>query len=263
MAIASNNGHVKRYDPLGHCMYCGSKHKLSREHIIPFGLGGNLIFADASCGKCAEITSDFERYCLRNMFQAARTHLNLPTRNKKNKPKTLRLSYFKNEGDHEWINVPVSDHPYAIILPIFQSPTIISQKPHIEGLMTDGVAMRAGPHFIDNLNKFGPNHAYTQELSPDLFGRLLAKIAHGFAVAELGERAFQPFLQGLILGTAPFSSACIGGGTDNNPNDLFHQLKLCWRGSYLVCSINLFWISSDTPAAEPASVYEIVVGMAL
>ncbi|AWI89220.1 hypothetical protein C0214_13695 [Methylobacterium sp. DM1] len=258
MPIAANDGRQKTYPSLGKCIYCGADKKLSREHIIPFGLGGNLVFTGASCEQCAKATSDFERYCLRNMFQAARTHLKLPTRNKKEKPKTLRLSYFRHEGTHEWLDVPVSDHPYAVVLPIFQPPTFISGSPHQEGLVLEGTAILSGPGFFEKLQKFGSNKAFTQELSPDLFGRMLAKIAHGFAIAELGNNAFMPLLQGLIRGTEPFSSACIGGGKELARQGPLHQLSLDWRDSLLVCSIVLF--SMEAPEAASAPTYEVIVG---
>ncbi len=262
MAFALNDGRVKTYPSIGHCIYCGSDRKLSREHIIPFGLGGNLVFTDASCDQCARVTSDFERYCLRNMFLAARTHMNLPTRKRKERPKTLRLSYFKNEGDHEWLDIPVSDHPYAVVLPVIQPPTLFSGAPHRDGLVIEGTSVRAGPNFYQKLQSFGPNKAFTQEFSPDLFGRLLAKIAHGYAVGEVGSYNFRPFLQGLILGTQTFSSSFIGGGSSQGSRRLLHQLSLEWRASFLVCSITLFSMEASDSAGSAGPTYDVIVGMA-
>lgn len=49
---------LSRY--IGKCIYCGSTDNLTREHVVPRGLGGPWLLLKASCKKCARITSDFE-----------------------------------------------------------------------------------------------------------------------------------------------------------------------------------------------------------
>src|SRR5437016_4327775 len=67
------------YDPPGHCIYCGKTEAdgaaLSREHIIPLGLSGELVYRKASCECCREKTQAAETSCLRHTWLAARTHL--------------------------------------------------------------------------------------------------------------------------------------------------------------------------------------------
>jgi hypothetical protein len=65
------------YRPLGRCVYCGSTHQLSTEHIVPRGLGGNIIFPRASCEKCRKITHAFETICMRQNFLYFRVHTGL------------------------------------------------------------------------------------------------------------------------------------------------------------------------------------------
>ena len=49
VTILNGLGHrTKVFSPIGFCTSCGAKRDLSEEHIIPFGLGGNLILPDAS-----------------------------------------------------------------------------------------------------------------------------------------------------------------------------------------------------------------------
>ncbi len=47
------------FDPVGRCIYCGRgpDAKLTKEHIIPYGLNGHLILPAASCEICAAKTS--------------------------------------------------------------------------------------------------------------------------------------------------------------------------------------------------------------
>src|SRR5687767_8158480 len=59
---------------VGFCIYCGSrKPPLTREHVLPRGLGGNeaprgrshaLVLRHATCEKCREITREVEEICL-------------------------------------------------------------------------------------------------------------------------------------------------------------------------------------------------------
>src|SRR3546814_3930149 len=88
------------YPPVGQCIYCGStKEPLGKEHIIPYGLGGNLVLPKASCKGCEAITGGFEQVCLRTMFGPARLRLNMPTRRRKERPKK-RSEEHTSESSH-------------------------------------------------------------------------------------------------------------------------------------------------------------------
>lgn len=79
---------------VGACIYCGSTDSpLSDEHIIPFGLNGNLILPKASCKTCATITGEIERFCLRPMLGDFRSTTGLRTRRKKTRPKTISVRH--------------------------------------------------------------------------------------------------------------------------------------------------------------------------
>ena len=76
-------GHA--YPPAGRCIYCGTSHPpLTREHIIPFSFGGNLIFPEASCKPCARIINrDIETPIAHHEWGAFRAKRTFPTRRKK------------------------------------------------------------------------------------------------------------------------------------------------------------------------------------
>src|SRR3712207_8495388 len=51
------------YPPVGRCIYCDaeryapdSARGLAEEHIIPYGLNGDLVLPEASCRRCERIT---------------------------------------------------------------------------------------------------------------------------------------------------------------------------------------------------------------
>jgi hypothetical protein len=104
----------------------------------------------------------------------------------------------------------------------------------------------------------------------DLFGgdflRLIAKIAHGFAVGALGLNAFSPMLTDIILGTENALHRYIGIGVDL-PNSSLHRVRLT-DGSALIPSANELSFSRAEVyiayvqlfAQISAPVYEVIVG---
>lgn len=62
----------KVFKTIGRCIYCGRKghaERLTREHVIPKGLNGSLIFLGASCEACRVTTARFEEEVLRSEYK--------------------------------------------------------------------------------------------------------------------------------------------------------------------------------------------------
>lgn len=118
------------YPPVGLCIYCGSTNgALSKEHIIAYGLGGNLILPKASCESCAKITRDVEQFCLRPMLGPFRIRLNLPTRRPKERPNVLAIEYIRTDGRRERESVPTEDFPGVCIGFRFPAPGLLQGQP--------------------------------------------------------------------------------------------------------------------------------------
>jgi hypothetical protein len=82
---------VKRYKPVGTCIYSGSQDDLRDEHIIPKALNGDWILPEASCRACEAITSKFEMKVLRGPLWLPRRPLNLQTRHRDKQPDSFSL----------------------------------------------------------------------------------------------------------------------------------------------------------------------------
>lgn len=218
---------AKRYAPVGRCIYCGSRvwsteqeRKLGDEHIVAEGLGGNLVLPESSCKSCEEETSRFELVWLRS-FDAVRVEKGL-RKKKRRSPRVLVLTLQRN-GQSVRKHIPAEQYPPMIVTLKFNPPEILSDSEQVEKEFSGGVATAILPSFVRRLKQYlyqgwsvtvppAQRDATARQL-----GRMLAKIAHSYAVAELGLGGFQPFLQPIILGTDTRYLAYYVGGSREIP----------------------------------------------
>jgi len=171
---------------IGKCIYCGSTDNLTREHVVPRGLGGPWLLLKASCKRCAKITSEFEREVLREFFLLVRTKLDLPTYNPKNKPDSFSFKV-KVDGQEKDVEVPASDAPTLFMMPLFKEPGHIRKNAQESGILVSGVSL----HGKENeMREFQAKYniesiSYTERLRTS-FARVLAKIAYGMTVLRYG-----------------------------------------------------------------------------
>jgi hypothetical protein len=213
----------KIFAAVNSCIYCGDKKALSDEHIVPLGLGGRWVLPKSSCAECSEKTSAFERTCQRTMFGPLRMYYNLPTRRRKKRPKKLPLKV-KLTPDAEWSLIDVDREvcPFLVLFPLLQMPDELSGRTTSgeRGAVVQHLWIRAAsfrdriiPHLDAlaaelNVAAIEP----TATVSAPEFFRMLAKIAHAFAVAEMGLGSFAPFLTSMICDADTSNSVQYIGG---------------------------------------------------
>lgn len=251
--------------PVGCCIYCGQAEGLTDEHIIPYGLGGSFILPKSSCKQCAAITSAFERRVLRGFMYESRVAGGLPTRRKQKMPKTLPLIVERN-GAQEQVDVPAREYPAMMLLPIFTTMGISQGGSPSRGVSFSGIqTLYIGRNPIGAMVEQRATAMKRKVTNWDIsaFARLLAKIAYGFAVADLGlfPREEVPILP-LILGEADDASFWLGSSQYTLSVDSMqpkHSLGLMWlpdpvrKGEkMLVARVKLF-------ATHDTYGYEIVV----
>src|SRR5580692_4393967 len=86
----------KLYQPLNRCVYCLSTEGLSTEHIIPYGLGSDLVLPKSSCESCRKATSKVEDFVLRRYLCPLRSYLSLPSRKPLQRPDGYKLTLKRN-----------------------------------------------------------------------------------------------------------------------------------------------------------------------
>ncbi|EKS38743.1 hypothetical protein [Afipia clevelandensis] len=195
------------YPAANQCIYCGatsyavdSKRYLAEEHIIPFGLNGNVVIPRASCRRCERITGRTESIVLKGSLLGCRTHLRLQTRLPKDRPKVLPL-FDPTTTPNRKVMVDIADYPISLLLMQLDQPAILTRRAADNS--TSAVWSKLFRVDMETLRlKYGLSKIATSSLDVHSFNRMLAKIAHSFAMAEqLAGRLsqFKPYLVQLIL----------------------------------------------------------------
>lgn len=262
-------GKIVRYATVGRCIYCGdSGAGLTKEHIIPHGLGGTHILPQASCVSCARITGKIERDCLRTMFGDLRALRNIKRRKRKAKDAYIPRPMFALVGGRL--------RPYAAPKPAqrlstammyaFHQPTILSgqtalarkNRPFEHGWATMNLGNEAEGELQAEMPDISRIHSIAS-FHPTIFSKMLAKIGYSYAVAIAGGN-FKPIIGPAIVGKEPWYSGFLVGGNPNPvaPSKFLTELQLLRCPSamgieYLMARIRIF-------GDLGAPVYHVVVG---
>lgn len=228
----------KRYPSVGECIYCGGKENLSDEHLIPFGFGGRWVLPDSSCESCSAKTSLFEMVCLRTMYGPLRQLYDLPSRRKQPEKLPLKVKYKPTD---DWTKILVSqvDYPFLVTFPYFSMPNLITGKKDSKrtGATTDRLWIRGASAYANFdiqmkslLSKLKVYGVFPESIAqiPE-FCQMLAKVAHSYAVAELGYKNFKPFLLGHIVKKELSDCASFIGSLDKDEKatNNIHELSIC------------------------------------
>jgi hypothetical protein len=207
------------YAPVGRCIYCSADGSagLGDEHIIPYSLNGTQILPQASCRECERITSYLEGFVSRSVFYQLRTAANMRTR--RQLPTEFPVILVFDDGREEEIMVPADVHPATLVLPKFHQPDLLSgRRPDGNFRFTPVTWMRPSAAFDEFVKQRGAKDGrVAARINPQQFSRVMAKIAHSYAVARLGLRGFKPLLLDLILGRDFQRAPELVGGDPQTP----------------------------------------------
>lgn len=212
------------YPPANECIYCGSTKGLSKEHVIPYGLFGELLLLKASCQTCQQITSKLEAFVLQKMLGGHRKKFNFQsyTKPKNRKPPKEIIERINADGSRTPIEIGQSQMPFHTwAMPIFGVPGItwlmplskVKEKDRIHCLVSEHDALTA----LDVVGPGRPARLPPIEYHPDLFMRFLAKIAHSYACGALGMSSFQPLLKDYIINGTEDGRIFVGGEVEIEP----------------------------------------------
>jgi len=248
------------YPIINECIYCGrTEPPLELEHIIPLAFGGTLLLPKSSCRACAKIINQqIETPVLSHEWGAFRSKRKFPTRNKKKRKKQMAI----RGVDGTNLSIPIEHHSTPVPLYRFKEARILSGSPRGNDNHHFTASMLSSTEEEMAMQRRFPTWNQTHQIlmQPDRFARLLAKIAHGFAIAELGFGTFTPLNQDLILGRSNDYSFTVGGDWEIPPpvSGANHDLKIeilfaSTTLARIIVQIRLF------PAAETPQ-YHVVTG---
>ena len=238
---------------VGACIYCGDPGPpLTREHVIPRGLGGNeapeglsnaLVLQNASCPSCQKITQRIEEACLVAMMGPGRARLGLRRKDRFRSTTTAHLD--RHDGPSEDREVAWDDVPGVITTASFYEAPILTGAPIPEFPPCDYQFHVVAP--AREMPKDARRVGVALVADSRMFARMLAKIGLGLAVARLGTQGYEPLVRDLIL-NGSFQHGLVGGfaGTSRaEPQTTsLHTLRLVTNdglsGRFIIAEIRLF-----------------------
>lgn len=257
----------KTYDPLGKCIYCRTPEPASplytREHIVAYGLRGNLVFRRAVCKTCKDKTHEIEDFCLKETFKVPRIVAGWRSRHSP-EPTSVRTGRptpgMASEGV-EWIDTPVEDAPLAYGSLNFARPGILfGRAPHEGFRVRPGRPLTHKP-YPEEWRKAGTTIIAT--VKPALWCRMIAKIAHAAAVAELGFDAFAPYLLPIILGDDRNIGHLVGQARRSLvkvPSSPYH-IQLFIEAGYVIARVHIFpdlgFNAMEAVVGTPLSAFDV------
>ena len=261
----------QQFDPANACIYrcsgcVGCEAGLTDEHVLPYGIGGNIVLPKSSCPNCATITGRVEQALLRGHWWPLRRVLGLRSRRSRQQPDSFTATRESSAGIEE-VQIAAEDYPGWIHLE-FDPPSIL------RGVVSTNppAAQRMYFKFYSEASITQPtreliwlpgsqNLSVPVNLEVDDVVRFLAKVALSYAVGRRGVDAFEDcYVRDIICGQTNGATTYIGGvsnrisgpllpGTELHAlMDIVHQQDLC-------VYIQLF---RDT--GDPPPIYQVVVG---
>ncbi len=248
---------MKRYEPVGVCIYCGARDVLRDEHIVPRALNGDWILPKASCRACEAVTSKFEAKVLRGPLWLPRINLGLRTRHPEAQPDTFPIEVtVKNRK--ETLPVSASKALPSIVLPMFTTPGFLRGDGVQEGIGIQGFyighVFRTPEEVAEALGV--DRIALEMEYPVVEFARLIAKIGYGYAVGELGlDQVVEPLVLPAIRGVTQDIGHWVGSSADVGPpldDNTLHVARIFKKDSWIVVAISLFTL-------QPAPIYTVLI----
>ncbi len=257
----------RRRSGIGSCIYCSATTSLSREHVLPYGLGGDLVLNDASCEKCAKETGRVELRLLRGHWWPYRLYLGLPSRRAGEQVPDLPVKVKCPDGTEYAAHIPMESQTIAMAF-VFDPPSILKGivKTEAPSARVNVRTLGATPSTVkvDGIEKQLPPEEKIEipmNLDAADMCRFLAKVAHGYAISRRGLGACREyFLPGIVLGRTDGAQTYVGGASsqvlgERLPGQGLHVLMDRVNGEFLTVYIQLFRARGGN---EP--IYEVVVG---
>jgi len=183
---------------IGQCIYCDSTDELSKEHIVPYGLGASWLLLKASCRRHRDITSKFELDVLRNLWGPVRAAIGMQSRHG-HSSKRFPLVVRRSEAN-ETVQIDPARFGAPLMFPRFEAPRYLSGRIDAGDLSVNGYVTHILPNperfYAEIKKEYSPKQIdLTVRFRPVAFAQTLAKLAFGLVIARHGLGAIeQPYI---------------------------------------------------------------------
>ena len=206
--------------PVGRCIYCDATARtgrLTKEHVIPKLLAGNLTLRKASCDACAAITRAFEGYVGRRVFQDVRLQHGFPmTERPSLLPMLDRFAPSPREAKARL--VPTADHPGVVYMLNPEPAGMLTGKDpqkEFNGVQFFSFITPDHEQRVMRLKQQGLPTLLYREMEIDYLFRFIAKIALGIGVMVCGVDGFNAtVIRRVIKKEIPNWHHFVGGTTE-------------------------------------------------
>jgi HNH endonuclease len=262
--ITKENARV--FDPANRCIYCkDGKPPFTREHVIPRGLGGGMVYPKASCEKCRQTIHEVETYCMRGPFPSHRLELGL-VNDLADLGDVIKMP-IRVDGKRGEKSFSLSDLPNWLVLPQCHSPPGLLSGRN-DGTGQFSFTLWGDQRSLDEHGSVEASEVLAEGFDLLKFARAIAKIAHGFVAGEYGLDNFEPWLPPLILGEdTRLGDILIGNwGEDGMEREnVLHQIGVSFvehdatdqHGKFVRVDVRLRLFARY----EKTPVYRIIVGV--
>jgi HNH endonuclease len=273
-SMPTDMNNVKQYRAVGQCVYCGKREpevSLTKEHILAYALGGDAVLPSASCTTCQRIIAPVETYCAETVFKDVRVHHGVHSRSGQRSELPVYKKFSPEFDERDTVLVSTKDHPGLLMMPSYDLPGIVSSEvPSDKFLGVVKVHCWEIGFFDDEkkqrLAKAGIKTPWViRQIDMQLFGRMIAKVAHCTAVGFLGISKFKPLLKEAIL-EGKYVPYFVGCATDRTPPPIGMktwvrvEIRKIRTKKYVVVFLRLFSYVKADQSEKGTPVYSVVVG---
>jgi hypothetical protein len=204
---------------IGQCIYCPNP-GTTKEHVVPIAFDGYHILDDGTCDDCKKITGDIETALCVDNFDALRFHKGYRGRRRntpgKRQPDMKVMTTGGTRLEPKFRKVGADRAPGVTLFPVYSPPGLLVGRPD------DADAPMGIQSVIDTSGDGAERQKALMEtgierslayasIDSTAFGIMLAKIAHGYAVFNVGLAGFIPLLPSVIKGENPSLFRYVGG----------------------------------------------------
>lgn len=181
---------TQRFFNIGKCIYCGDTDvPLTKEHVIPLSLKGEMTLAKASCEKCRVITSKYERNPIHENWIEARACLDYPSRKTNFDDKVFSLKVTLKDGTETILELNKNETLGIANFPEFPLPAFFGSEDYKSGAVWNALRTigfgKVSPE--DFSNKYNVKQITgTVTYKGNHFEIMIVRIAYCAVVAYLG-----------------------------------------------------------------------------